>query len=71
MISQREMVLFRKFKKVDNGYDVVVKSTNHKNCKITNDIVRAEVVVQNIKIRRNEKDEGKSDIVLLNQINRN
>eukprot|EP01080_Neovahlkampfia_damariscottae_P007295 gene7295-11614_t len=69
MISQREMLVVRKFKKVENGYDVVVKSTTHKDYEIKSDVIRAEVLAQNIKIRKSLKNDQHSDVTLLNQIN--
>jgi hypothetical protein len=71
MISQREMLLFRKMKKVDDGYDVVCKSTTHDDHPINDDVVRATVLAQNIRIRKNKDDSKKTDIVFLNQINCN
>jgi hypothetical protein len=71
MISQREMLLFRKMKKVEDGYDVVCKSTTHNDFPINDNVVRATVLAQNIKIRKNKDDSNKTDIVILNQINCN
>eukprot|EP01080_Neovahlkampfia_damariscottae_P007294 gene7294-11613_t len=69
MISQRESVLARKFKKFEDGFDLIVKSTTHKDFEISNDIVRSEVLAQNTRVKKNPNNDQHSDVIFIFQIN--
>eukprot|EP01080_Neovahlkampfia_damariscottae_P007296 gene7296-11615_t len=69
MVSKREMIIARKFKKIDDDYYVIAKSTTHKDYQVNRKIVRAEVFAQNVRIRKNKDNEKKCDVVLINLLN--
>lgn len=63
------MLVCRSFKKVENGYNLLIKSITHDDCPVNDQYSRTEVVFQACQMRVNPENKDHTDIKIINQMN--
>ena len=66
LVSTRDVVVCRRWKKIENGYELVMKSIKHKDAPEVDGIVRANMLIQAVKAIK--IDSNKTSLSLMNQI---
>jgi hypothetical protein len=67
-ISKRDLLLCRSYQQVDNGYNIVTKSTTHSDYPEDSSITRSEYFLQAFILRVNPDDKNKTDAHVLHQM---
>lgn len=71
MISNRDALICRSIQKVENGYDIVMKSTTSDDYPEKDGVVRSELIICAMRYRVNKENKDHTDMIQVNQMNGN